>query len=172
MTATTAPVKSFDSLRVGPLEACVTRNRKSNAAPTQPMMMRMLFSTIVGPRWTPREIKELTPLFALPKHDEHQRGTNPFTAYSPPAAEDGVTPSLLLISRQQVKQKFAAGQPFQFHPTWAVDWRQTLRREPQHFVLGAGRLGKIDELVDQFGAVVCIEVQRGNFTLLQRFVRV
>src|SRR5271167_316151 len=61
MTATTAPVKSFDSLREGAVEVRVTRNRKISAATTQPTMMRMLLSTMVRPRETPRGMNELTP---------------------------------------------------------------------------------------------------------------
>src|SRR5271165_6615154 len=60
MTATTAPVKSLDSLREGAVEVRVTRNRKSKAAPTQAMIMRTLFSTIVHPLG--RESRKLTSL--------------------------------------------------------------------------------------------------------------
>src|ERR1700690_4364102 len=51
MTATTAPVKSFDSLRDGAVEVRVTRNRNRIAAHTQAMMMRMLLITV---RWSAR----------------------------------------------------------------------------------------------------------------------
>src|SRR5271165_121824 len=63
ITATTAPVKSFDSLREGAAEARVTRNRNSNAPPIQAMMMRMLLSTLVGPSCC--GITKLTPLRAV-----------------------------------------------------------------------------------------------------------
>ena len=45
MTATTAPVKSLDSLRAGAVEVRVTSNRKRVAALTQTTMIRTLINT-------------------------------------------------------------------------------------------------------------------------------
>src|SRR5215471_7556436 len=44
MTATTAPVKSLDSLRAGAVEVRVTRKRKRKAPLTQPTMIRILMN--------------------------------------------------------------------------------------------------------------------------------
>ena len=45
MTATTAPVKSLDSLRAGAVEVRLTSNRKKMAALTQATMIRTLINT-------------------------------------------------------------------------------------------------------------------------------
>src|SRR5579862_9058780 len=49
MTATTAPVKSFDSLREGAVDVRVTTNRNSTATQTHAMTMKTSCSTIAHP---------------------------------------------------------------------------------------------------------------------------
>src|SRR6516164_2958825 len=143
MTVTTAPVKSFDSLRECASNERVTTNRKPKAAKTLARIMMMSQIKVV---------------------------VAPVTRSSIVRCQRAYTSTQLSARRVEFTteaQRHREG----YSKNLSVSVVKKLP-QPHDPMLGTRILRCLDQAIDQLRSILCVEVKTGNFPLLQRLVRI